>query len=166
MKMWCVVIIAAACLISPVAVFADTYGFTLIASGGPFGSFAFSPSINNAGTVAFRATLKSGVEGIFIGNGGPITTIADTSGSFWWFSADYTIGPSIDDAGRVAFYGLLRSSQEGVFVGDGAFLTTIASGPFGSFSGFFSASPPISVGQVAFRARLGGSEGIYRGDGG
>jgi hypothetical protein len=64
---------------------AQGYTFVDIASGGlSFGGFA-GPSVNNAGTVAFRAGNT-----IFAGNGGALTRIADTEGVFDWLSSDFT----------------------------------------------------------------------------
>ena len=55
--------------------------------------------MNNAGTVAFRATLDRGDVGIFTSaNGGPPTTVADTSGPF----RDVSF-PSINISGTTAF---------------------------------------------------------------
>jgi len=42
-------------------------------------------------------------DGIFAGKGGPLTTVADTSGRFTTFGE----GASINDAGTVAFLGIL-----------------------------------------------------------
>jgi len=41
-----------------------------------------SPVINAAGTVAFPAGFSATNQGIFTGNGGPLTTVADTTGMF------------------------------------------------------------------------------------
>lgn len=66
----------------------EAKAITLIAdTSGPFSSFGADlsnagPGINDRGTVAFRANLDTGGSGIFTGSGGPLTTIADTSGSF------------------------------------------------------------------------------------
>ena len=55
--------------------------------------------MNNAGTVAFRAALDSGDVGIFTrANGGPPTTVVDTSGPFREVSF-----PSINISGTTAF---------------------------------------------------------------
>ena len=131
------------------------YTFTLIAdSTGPFNQFGtapslnsilnssslntiFSASINDAGTLAFRAHLgQTGSDtGIFTSNGRPITTVADSSG----FLKSFGKTPSINGAGGVAFsagVGDLDSGTFGIYSGNGGPLTTIAdiSGPFSSFS--------------------------------
>src|SRR5262249_58324216 len=64
-------------------------------------------SINAQGTVAFIGNLNAGGQGVFTGNGGPLTTIVDTNqgfGSFGLFSG-FGGRPSINDAGTVAFTG-------------------------------------------------------------
>src|SRR4051812_48621743 len=56
------------------------YTFSKIAdTNGSFASFA-NPSLNDAGTVAYYASLDTGGDGIFTGNGGTTTTVA-TSGT-------------------------------------------------------------------------------------
>src|ERR1044072_8980526 len=77
----------------------SSYTFTKIAdSGGSFDSFGDS-SINNDGTVAFGAFLDNGLQGIFTGSGGAITTIADTSNPSLLSFGD----PDINNSGKVAF---------------------------------------------------------------
>ncbi len=91
------------------------YTFTKIAdTSGPFSGF-FEPSINAGGTVAFRANLDAGGQGIFTGSGGPVTTIADTSGPFLLFDPL----PSINAAGTVTFVAALPGGGQGIFTGSG-----------------------------------------------
>ena len=52
---------------------ADTHG--ALASIGPLG-----PTMNEAGTVAFRADSINGASGVFAGDGSAVTTVADTNG--------------------------------------------------------------------------------------
>jgi len=116
------------------------YNFIPIADNSGSFDLLFPPSINNNGTVAFLATLRSGGESILKGSGGPLTTIADTNGPF----SDFGRGTSINDAGRVAFRG-----DSGVFTGDGGPLTTVAlsGGPLSHFG----EHPAINnAGTVAF----------------
>src|SRR5262249_1222490 len=58
------------------------YTFVNIAdTSGPFADFPGGDvALNAGGTVAFTAPLKAGGQGVFTGTGGPVTTIADTSG--------------------------------------------------------------------------------------
>ena len=63
------------------------------------GSVQFSPSLNDAGTVAFQATLAAGGEAILTGSGGNLTTVADTSGP----SRSVSIQTAINNTGTVVF---------------------------------------------------------------
>jgi hypothetical protein len=66
------------------------------------GQFAtFDPSLNILGRVAFMAFKQVGeeqVRGIFTSRGGPVTTIADSTGRFSTFSE-----PSLNDLNKVVF---------------------------------------------------------------
>ena len=93
-----VLVAVAASLFAAQPSLAGPFVFTRIAdTSGPYRSF-FTPSLNNAGQVAFRARLGGSDQGIFVGNGGPVTTIADTSGTFEVFR-----DPSINAVGQVGF---------------------------------------------------------------
>jgi hypothetical protein len=94
-------------------------------------------------------------QAIFVGNGGPLTKIADTSQVFSVLDAD----PRVNGSGEVVFHGIRQDGSEGIFVGTGGPLTTIAdtSGPFASFSD----SPAISDnGNVLFQATLQAQNGL------
>src|SRR5690348_10179558 len=71
-------------MLSPIA--AQTrYTFTRIVDNtGPFQLNGSPAAINEAGEVTFGADLSTG-SGIFVGRGGPITTVADTSDDFRFF---------------------------------------------------------------------------------
>lgn len=147
---------------------ANTYTFTKIAdSYGRFSSFDF-PSINNQGTVAFRARLDVGGEGIFTGSGGQTKTITTSSNFPSSISPVVFSIPSINDSGRVAFTAARQRLEGnafiGLFTGNGGSLTTIAtSSPFSSL-GFVSMN---DSGKVAFNGRqsiIG--NGIFTGSGG
>jgi hypothetical protein len=138
----------------------------IVDSSGPFLS-GFLGSISSDGTVAFRALRNDFHVGIFVGNGGPITTITDTSGPF----RDFLGFPTINADGTVAFHATFDDGGTGIFTGSGGPLTTIAdeSGPFSGFTpgGSFSWPAINSAGAVAFRATLdAGGEGIFVGSGG
>ena len=143
------------------------YTFTLIAdSTGPFRDFGSepSPSLSEAGTVAFVANLDDGSFGVFRGNGGLVTTIATNPlplGGFWY--------PSINQAGTVAFFEVQGNDVvERIVAGNGGPLTTIAdiAGPFKRFAGGYSVSIN-SAGTVAFwAAQDSGPAGIFAGNGG
>ncbi len=127
-----------------------------------------SASIHDAGTVAFKAFLGQGnlSMGIFTSNGGPIATIADSSGLLKSFGNT----PSINSAGTVAFVGGLDfdSAAFGIYTGNGGPLMTIAdlSGPFSYFDFNLNLPSINGAGTVAFMASLdSGGFGIYIGDG-
>ncbi len=139
-----------------------SYDFILIAdTAGPFSGLG-APIINNAGTVAFNANLDVGGGGIFIGSGGPVTTLYDAAGPLMNPSLS-----SINDAGTVAFSAFLGGDDFGIFTGNGGPTTTIAAtaGPFLSFGGLSI----NNAGTVAFSAFLdAGGDGmfIFTGSGG
>ena len=142
------------------------YTFTRIAdTSGPF-SFVGIPSLNAEGTVAFHAGLDTGggkiFDGLYAGRGGPITTIADTSGPISGFAGF----PSLNAGGVVAFFARLDAGGEGIFTGDGGSPTLIAdtSGPFSHFGDRPSLNAAVTV---AFLAGLDtGALGIFTGNGG
>jgi hypothetical protein len=158
----------------------------------PDGNGRLSPneprSANNTGQVVFRAQLTGTAapgtddEGIFRGDGGPLTQVArrgqtapDSNGRFSGFTE-----PVLNDAGQSAFSASLSGTaggandMSGVFRGSGGTITQIARGgqfaPDGNgkfYTGFDE--PDINNhGSVAFQATLtntiGGSsdnEGIF-----
>ena len=136
-------------------------------------SSSFGPdngiSLNDAGTLAFRANFQTGaVTGVATFNGGSITTIADSTGPFNYFG----IAPSLNEAGVVAFAAGMNGRDGGVFGiyrGNGGALTTIAdlSGPFSYLGDFDYIQPSINeAGVVAFTAALdAGGGGIFVGNG-
>ena len=138
---------------------------TLIAVENGFRRFG-DLTINDAGQVGFEATLRSpSGEGIFRGDGGPITRIAGTrnAGDFDFVNA----GPSINAGGRVAFIGETEVSfLSGVYAGDGGAVAPIydETGPFDTFIG----NPSLNdSGAAAFLATLDtGVSGLFVGDGG
>ncbi len=142
------------------------YTFTLVAdSAGPFGTFDFdSPSLNAVGTVAFRATLDAGNQGIFTGNASTITTIAIAPSIFAYFGP-----PAINRAGTVAFVASPNSgSGDSIFAGNGGPLVTIANtaGQFRDFAAGYSTAIN-SAGTVAFWASQDtGPAGIFINSGG
>ena len=142
--------------------------FTLIAdSTGPIGNFGTvpSPTLNEAGRVAFNATLDNNTRGIFTGSGGLVTTIALYSFPVGGFGI-----PSINDMGTVAVFEKTQGISEGerIISGNGGLLTVIAdtAGPFKGFSGQHSTAIN-AAGVVAFWALPDtGPAGIFASDGG
>jgi hypothetical protein len=116
--------------------------------------------MNNLGVVAFPGFLDGGGRGIFTGNGGPVTTILDSSGPFD-LNIFEALFPSINANGTVAFVAGKRDGGFAVLSGSGGSISTIAdtSGAFGRFG-----SVDISLNAVAFGAVLRTGEiGIFTG---
>ena len=89
----------------------------------PLGGFS-NPAINQAGTVAFSEIQGNGViKRVVSGNGGPLTTIADTAGQFRDFYFGYST--SINSAGAVTFLAALDTGPNGFFVGNGGAVTPV-----------------------------------------
>jgi hypothetical protein len=70
------------------------------------------PVINHGGAVAFRADLKAGGHGVYVGDGASLTPIAET-GQFFSGLGPF---PIMNDAAAVAFCATLRGGGSGVFV--------------------------------------------------
>ena len=125
--------IQAALLSWPTSTAAGPYTFTIIAdtNSEQFGRVSGAPTINNNGEVAFfgcQVDCAKDINGIYKGDGGIITTIAETFSGF-----DPTNNTAtINDHGNVAVVGVLDTGlgpRAGVFVGDGGPLTIIAETP-------------------------------------
>jgi len=140
----------------------SSYDFTLIAdTSGSISGFNSNifPSINAGGVVAFEGLLRTGVEGIFTGNGGTLTTIATNAPTspIAQFGPGFFAGPSINADGTVAFSAVLKGEGFGIFSSNGGALTPIA-----DTGGLFSSLQGTAInnhGVVAFGAdlRTGGS---------
>jgi hypothetical protein len=125
---------------------------------GRFSGFQGLPVINNQGTVAFRADLKGGGQGIYRGGGEAVVTIAETGDLF----SDLAFFPAMNDEGTVAFGATLKAGGAGIFaVTDGAITPLVdANAPFESFRGVLISR----AGLVAFCATpRGGRLGVYAG---
>jgi hypothetical protein len=101
-------------------IFAGREGvFTTIAAPDP-DVFVHSPVLNDAGTAAFYRSFfdeatQQFVDEIVTGDGGPLSTVADTRGGFGSFGFR---PPSQNNAGAVAFLATLDDfSTSGIFVG-------------------------------------------------
>jgi len=136
------------------------YAFSLIAdTSGEIGTFRIGPTpVDNFGNVAFRADLDNGIEGVFKGNGGSLTTIALNEGQFAGYH--FANHPLMNSVGTVAFGG------NGVFVSDGETVVTIAEvGPV--FRSIAFTGQINNAGQVTFAATAQtGIMGTYVGSGG
>ncbi len=132
-----------------------------------------APSINNRGTVAFWACQDAqqpscprhsdNLQGIFLGNGGPLTTLVDSRGPY------RTLGnPVINNNRTVGFAALLDSGRHGIYTGpDPVTDKVIESGDHllgvqVRDIGFSQGLDLNDAGEIAFVARLAdGTEGIY-----
>jgi len=86
---------------------------TIVTDTGTFSTPSERPSINASGRVAFHSLTNGGTsEGIFVGDGTTIVTVADDSGAFRFFDI-----PSLNDAGQVAFTAELDDLSDGLFDG-------------------------------------------------
>jgi hypothetical protein len=138
---------------------APRYTYTRVAdNSGPIVSFESGPSISARGTVAFGANLAAGRRAIFTGNGGPLTTIADTADGIF---SDFSIDVRINARDTVVFRADLAAGGRGIFIGNGGPLITIANTAGGIFSDLFGVS--INPGEtVAFHGELdSGGSGIF-----
>jgi len=125
-----------------------------------FGGGMGVPSLNSTGTVAFAAsTPPFSPSGVFVGSGGPTTTIADGSGPF--SGGNFGIAPSLNNLGTVAFSVVFGAPGSGIFTGSGGPVTLVADtgGPFNGFG-----DPSLNdAGMVAFLATLDtGDSGIFK----
>jgi hypothetical protein len=150
------------------------YSYSLIATTGGTSSLStiFAPSIDFSGTASFGAVFTAGGSGIFSGNGGNVSTIAQTGAFFSSFN--FPPGPIVSTisptstastffAGRTAAAG----GGVGIFASNGGTPLTIAStGGTSQFSNF-GIGPDINSGNiVAFASNgTGGGQGIFLGDG-
>ncbi len=132
---------------------------------GPLADFApYVSSINDAGTVAFQATLQGGGTGLFTGDGGPVVAAADGSGAV---VRQLHSHPDINSENTLCIYGALASGSEGVLVVKGGAVVPIAdtSGPFARIGPL---GPTMNdSGAVAFRADTrAGRSGVFVARGG
>jgi hypothetical protein len=108
-------------------------------------------TLNNAGTAVFSATSSTGANanhtGIFSGNGGAITTVADSTTS----SKPYYSGgtPRISDAGSSVFTGTGVGGTQQITVQKNGAYTAVATNNGGTFEYLYDAAINSS-GQVAF----------------
>jgi hypothetical protein len=146
-------------LIAAPSASAITYTFTKIAdSSGPLGIMADGPAINSKGEVAFQAPLDAGGQGIFRGDGGPLTTIASGSSTY----PQFTIRPSISDSGLVAYVRTISASSSRVEVSDGTSTTIVADSTGPNFATFIGWPRINDNNVVAFAAtRDGGGTGVF-----
>ncbi|MBX3411708.1 MAG: hypothetical protein KF708_03230 [Pirellulales bacterium] len=110
---------------------------TIAALGATFSQLSNSADINDAGNVLFKAQQTSGVQGAYVGNGGPLMTVIDTDGPIAPpFLNDFGV-PDLNNVGSVVFRGALDAGGSAMFVGNGG-------PPVPVFSGTQNGSPTIN----------------------
>ncbi len=95
--------------------------------GSNFGRF-FDPSINNSGTVAFRASNANfGLSAIYLGNAGSLRTVAISGQPAPNLGVNFSTfeNPSINNGGTVAFMAS-GGSKKGLYLSDGSQTITAA----------------------------------------
>jgi len=129
---------------------ADTLGG--FASIGPLG-----PTMNEAGTVAFRADRTPAVSGVFSGDSAAVAPVADAEGPWSRFHGL----PVINRGGTVVFRADRKDDVQGIYAGrDGSIQTVVEAGERFETLALF---PSINDdGTVAFAATLrAGGAGIF-----
>jgi hypothetical protein len=128
----------------------------------PFSSFVQpAANINNQEMVAFRATLRSGGTGIFLGRADEPPRILYVTGGRFTALLSQNLSTNGSD---VVFRATLSTGGEGVFRGNGTTTSTIAT--TGQTYSAFAASTINDAGTVAFLANLtAGGQAIVTGDG-
>lgn len=147
-------------LISPA--FAASYTFTKIAESSPGGLSIPGgyPALNNDGQVVFDGVVGVGDTRIFLGDGGPLTTIAMTTPS--GFTGFTTGGYDAGASGVAAFFAQF-SGGTSISRGNGAATTTISSSTTHPHGAYLSVN---AAGVVAFTLPDNDGYGIYYGSGG
>jgi hypothetical protein len=153
----------AACLATPVAA-QSRYTFTRIADTSGFPDGILAPvALNDDGQVAFVATRPGGVRGVFVGRGGAVTTVADTSSIFTFFGL-----PGINGLGQATFFANRGNHLVGYYSGlNGATTIVESRGAMVSSGGDIFSSPSGSFSAVQISLRLPRqAQAIVAGDGG
>ena len=133
---------------------ADTNGFP--------GGIREPVALDDDGQVAFVAARTGDVNGVFVGSGGGVTTVADTSGTFTFFGF-----PGINGLGQATFFANKGDHLSGYYAGlDGATTIVENRGAVCGFGGDLFSSPSGSFSAVGMNARLPPAQAIVAGDGG
>jgi hypothetical protein len=121
--------------------------------------------ITDQGTVSLGANLNGGTQAIFTGNGGALSTIADT-GAGSSFGSFLAPAAPISNDGTVAFRATLQSNQTGIFTDRAGEAPRTLYVTGGQFKDLFQPIIQRNGDEMSFRATLnGGLEGIFLGDG-
>jgi hypothetical protein len=134
---------------------------TLVDTTGPFVELGRFPCLNEAGLVAFGATLRDGRAGVFLATGDGVARVADV-GEF-----ESVRGALLDDGGGVLFFATPRGGALGVYDAMSRKVLSIGDNLFGSIVTDFALNP-VSIngaGQFAIRLKLeSGKQFVVRGD--
>ncbi len=153
--------------------FASTYSFTKIAgTSGGFSTLNMNPRLNSAGQVVFYGAFSDGTTGVYVGSGGPLTTIALNSGPLSFsIIAGSVVAAGINDSGVVAFSAALDSSPTVPILVKGSGVaspTTVYDTGTTTLASFGAGTAMNASELLSFYAILdsGGGEGIFAGSGG
>jgi autotransporter-associated beta strand protein len=146
---------------------------TVTGLSGIFSGYPFSPVIAENGKVVFRVDY-TGANGLFIGSGGALSTVATTLQTMPVTGGTYSnLGaPVMNNLGVTAFSGLSSNNGYGLFTSSGSSVVTIAttSQAAPELGGNFTTltlNPALNdSGTVAFQGANGTAQGIYTGNGG
>lgn len=131
-------------------------------TGERFSTFApYVASINDAGLVAFQASLRDGGSGVFAGDGGEVEELVGRS-----HHAGVTSHPDVNGAADTSFYGELPRGGQGTFLHRDGRLHVVADTD-GALASIGPLGPTMNdAGIVAFRAdSINGASGVFTGDG-
>ena len=115
--------------------------------------------MNASGKVAFHGTRRDGSDGIFVGKGGALTVIAESSAVF----AAFLDSPVINDRGQVLFQAILsEDGTAGLFLASHGEIRTVLDST-GSFLDFGRAPGINAHGEIAFQGITSDLVGIFTG---
>ena len=114
--------------LTTIAAEGDTFDNTTFAELGRF------PSINDCGTVVFEARLATEVQGVYTGNGGVQSIVADTSGPIRPNLVNDFGVANINNFGTVVFAAGLDEGGSGTFAGANGSITQLLSSAASSAS--------------------------------
>jgi len=124
---------------------------TIAETSSVFAELGRFPCLNDAGTVAFSATLQDGGGGVFLASGGEVMHAVDTASGF-----ESVRGALLDDAGGVLFFATPPGGLLGIYDAAAHRVFSIGDELFGSVVTDFALNP-VSIngaGQFALRLRL------------
>ena len=134
-------------------IIADDHGvlITVADTTGVFAELGRFPCLNEAGLVAFSATLRDGRAGVFLATGDDVAPVVAVAGEF-----ESVRGALLDDGGGVLFFATPRGGALGVYDAMSRKVLSIGDDLFGSIVTDFALNP-VSIngaGQFAIRLKL------------